>query len=78
MTQTQLINLVNSNQVLTVGFVDAADNTLGVVNGHAYTITAYNATNGTFYLRNPWGFAHADVTFDQLVSLRAIIEWSNT
>jgi hypothetical protein len=78
MTQTQLINLVNSNQVLTVGFVDAADNTLGVVNGHAYTITAYNATNGTFHLRNPWGSSHADVTWSQLVSLRGIMVWSNT
>jgi hypothetical protein len=78
MTQTQLINLVNSNQVLTVGFVDAADNTLGVVNGHAYTITAYNATNGTFHLRNPWGSSHADVTWSQLVSLRGVMVWSNT
>ena len=78
MTQTQLINLVNSNQVLTAGFVHAAGNTLGVVNGHAYTITAYNATNKTFHLRNPWGYAHADVTFSQLVSLRGIMVWSNT
>ncbi|MBJ7298182.1 MAG: peptidase, partial [Dolichospermum sp.] len=78
MNQTQLINLVNSNQILTVGFVYAAGNTLGVVNGHAYTITAYNATNGTFHLRNPWGNTHADVTWSQLVSLRGIIEWSNT
>jgi hypothetical protein len=78
MTQTQLINLVNSNQVLTVGFVDAADNTLGVVNGHAYTITAYNATNGTFHLRNPWGTRDVDVTWSQLVSLRGVMVWSNT
>jgi hypothetical protein len=76
MTQTQLINLVNSNQVLTAGFVYGAG--YGVVNGHAYTITSYNATNGTFYLRNPWGSTHANVTWDQLLSLRAIIQWSNT
>ena len=67
MTQAQLINLVNSNQILTTGF-----------NGHAYTITAYNATNQTFHLRNPWGFAHADYTWSQLVSLRSIMAWSNT
>jgi hypothetical protein len=67
MTQAQLINLVNSNQILTTGF-----------NGHAYTITAYNATNQTFHLRNPWGHDHRDSTFDQLVSLRAIMAWSNT
>jgi hypothetical protein len=76
MTQTQLINLVNSNQILTACFVYGDG--FGVVDRHAYTITSYNATNGTFYLRNPWGNTHADVTFDQLVSLRAIIEWSNT
>jgi hypothetical protein len=75
MTQTQLINLVNSNQVLTAGFVYGAG--YGVVDGHAYTITAYNATNGTFHLRNPWGSTHANVTWDQLLSLRAIIQWSN-
>ena len=78
MTQAQLINLVNSNQILTVGFVDAAGNTLGVVNSHGYSITAYNATNGTFHLRNPWGSTHADVTLDQLVSLRGVMVWSNT
>ncbi|MBE9234427.1 hypothetical protein IQ231_22990, partial [Cuspidothrix issatschenkoi LEGE 03284] len=76
MTETQLINLVNSNQVLTAGFVYGAG--YGVVNGHAYTITSYNATNQTFYLRNPWGSSHANVTWDQLLSLSAIIQWSNT
>jgi hypothetical protein len=76
MTQIQLINLVNSNQVLTAGFVYGAG--YDVVNGHAYTITSYNATNGTFHLRNPWGSSHANVTWDQLLSLSAIIQWSNT
>ena len=76
MTQTQLINLVNSNQVLTAGFVNGAG--YGVVNGHAYTITSYNSTNGTFHLRNPWGTSHADVTWAQLLSLSAIVQWSNT
>ena len=75
MNQTQLINLVNSNQILTVAFVHATEK---VVNGHAYTITAYNDTNGTFHLRNPWGSYHADVTWSQLVSLRGIMAWSNT
>ena len=76
MTQTQLINLVNSNQILTAGFVYGAG--YGVYDSHAYTITAYNATNQTFHLRNPWGTSHADVTWSQLLSLSAIIQWSNT
>jgi hypothetical protein len=75
MTQTQLINLVNSNQVLTAGFVYGGG--YGVVNGHAYTVTAYNSANGTFHLRNPWGASHADVTWSQLLSLSAIFQWSN-
>jgi hypothetical protein len=75
MTQTELINLVSSNKILTAGFVYGGG--YGVVNSHAYTITSYNSTNGTFYLRNPWGTQHADVTWSQLVALRAIIQWSN-
>ena len=76
MTQTQLINLVNSSQILTAGFVDGGG--FGVVNSHAYTITSYNSSNGTFHLRNPWGTSDADVTFAQLQSLTGRIVWSNT
>ena len=76
MTQTQLINLVNSNQVLTAGFVYGGR--YGVEDGHAYTVTGYNSVNQTFHLRNPWGSFHADVTWSQLLSLRAILQWSNT
>ncbi|MFN7677319.1 MAG: pre-peptidase C-terminal domain-containing protein [Cyanobacteriota bacterium] len=75
MIQTQLIDLVSSNKILTAGFVYGAG--FGVVNGHAYTVTAYNSNNQTFHLRNPWGSSHADVTWDQLLSLRAIFIWSN-
>jgi hypothetical protein len=75
MTQSQLIDLVNSNKVLTVGFVYGAG--YGVVNGHAYTITSYNASTGTFRLRNPWGTSHANITWSQLQSLKGIVQWSN-
>ncbi|MCW5315184.1 hypothetical protein GTQ43_15610 [Nostoc sp. KVJ3] len=76
MTKTQLINLVNTNQILTAGFVNGEG--YGVHDGHAYTITAYNATNSTFHIRNPWGYDDADVTWEQLLSLKAVIIWSNT
>ncbi|WP_013322562.1 CARDB domain-containing protein [Gloeothece verrucosa] len=76
MSKTQLINLVNSNQILTAGFVSGAN--YGVVNSHAYTITSYDSTNQTFHLRNPWGYYHADVTWEQLLSLNARIQYSNT
>ena len=76
MNQTQLINLVNSNQILTAGFVNGGG--YGVYNSHAYTITAYNSTTGKFHLRNPWATSHADVTWAELTSLRAYIIYSNT
>ncbi|MFN7501346.1 MAG: CARDB domain-containing protein [Dolichospermum sp.] len=76
MNETQLINLVNSNQILTAGFVNGGG--YGVYNSHAYTITAYNSTTGKFNLRNPWATSHADVTWAELTSLRAYIIYSNT
>lgn len=73
-TQSQLINLVNSTTTpITAGFVQGAG--FGVVNGHAYTVTSYNAATGQFHLNNPWGTSHADVTWAQLRSLNAQIEW---
>ncbi|MEH1962762.1 MAG: C2 family cysteine protease, partial [Nostoc sp.] len=76
MTKTQLIDLVNSNKVLTAGFVNGAN--YGVVNEHAYSVTAYNAANGTFRVRNPWGYKDADLTWDQLLNLKTYFAWSNT
>jgi hypothetical protein len=75
MTATQLINLVNGNVPITAGFVSGGG--FGVVNSHAYTITSYNSATGLFHLNNPWGNTHADVTFAQLGSLNARIQWSN-
>ncbi len=75
MTATQLITLVNGAVPITAGFVSGAG--FGVVNGHAYTITSYNATTGRFRLNNPWGNTHADVTFSELRALNARVEWSN-
>ncbi|MFM7382826.1 MAG: CARDB domain-containing protein [Microcystaceae cyanobacterium] len=77
MTANQLINLVNSNQLLTVGFVNGDGGGL-VVNNHAYTITTYNSTNQTFYLDNPWGTKDAQLTWDQLVSLQGFLQYTTT
>jgi hypothetical protein len=73
---TQLVSLVNSNQILTVGFIHGDG--YGVHNQHAYTITSYNSSTGTFALRNPWGRQHANLTWQQLANLRAVIAGSNT
>jgi len=44
-TQSQLVNWVNSNQIVTVGFVQGG---YGVKNEHAYTITSYNPSTQKF------------------------------
>jgi uncharacterized protein (DUF2141 family) len=75
MTKQQLIDLVNSNKILTAGFVNGAG--YGVVNSHAYTVQSYNSTTGLFRLNNPWGTTHAEVTWEQLNSLQAYIISSN-
>lgn len=75
MTKSELINLVNSNKMLTAGFVSGAN--YGVVNSHAYTLTAYNAATGKFHLHNPWGGSHADVTWAELQDLQGVIQYSN-
>lgn len=72
MTKTSLINLVNSGRMLTAGFVSGGG--FGVVDSHAYTISSYNAATGLFRLHNPWGHSHADVTWDQLQALSAVIQ----
>lgn len=75
MTEQELINLTNSNQLLATATVYGGN--FGVANAHAYTITSYNSSNQTFRLHNPWGHSHADVTWEQLKSLRVTIESTN-
>jgi Calpain family cysteine protease/Calx-beta domain/Ser-Thr-rich glycosyl-phosphatidyl-inositol-anchored membrane family len=75
-TKAQLISLSNSNTLLTVGFVYGTIAADGIVNGHAYTITGYDAATDKFFLRNPWGYSHASVTWDQLIANKAIFNWS--
>jgi hypothetical protein len=79
MAKQQAIALVNSSKLLTAGFInlDSQKNNFGIVNNHAYAITSYNATTGKFRLRNPWAKQHADLTWEQLTSLKAIIQWTN-
>lgn len=74
-TKQTLIDLTNSDKLLTVGFVHGGG--YGVVNEHAYTITSYNAASQTFHLNNPWGHTHADVTWEQLLALKGIVQWTN-
>ncbi len=75
MTASEVINLVNSSKMLTVGFVDGT--IPGVVNNHAYTVTSYNPWTGRFRLHNPWGNSHADVTWAELQSMKGWFQYSN-
>ena len=76
-TQTALINLINSNKVVTIsGFNNLATNSNAgetqistAVQGHAYAITGYNSTTGRFSIRNPWGSQHLSLTYNQLLQL---------
>lgn len=76
LTKDRLIELSNSNKLLTVGFVYGTVEADGIVNGHAYTITSYDAATNKFFLRNPWGHTHASVTWEQLIANKALFEWS--
>ena len=38
----------------------------GVKRKHTYTYESYDVASGTFFLRNPWGSSHANVTFEAL------------
>jgi hypothetical protein len=71
--QHHLINLLHSSTSITAGFVSGGG--FGVVDKHEYTITSYDSATQTFHLRNPWGSTHADVTWSQLRTLNAQIEW---
>lgn len=75
MTKQQLIDLTTSNKLLAAGFVNGGG--FGVMDGHAYTITSYNSSIGKFHLHNPHGNNHVDVTWEQLKSLQAVIQWTN-
>ena len=85
-TQASLINLVNSNRVVTIGnFNRLATNTTSgatlvssAVQSHAYAITGYDAASSRFTIYNPWGTRHLSLTFAQLLSLGGLISSSNS
>lgn len=73
-TQQTLIDWVNSNKIVTLGTNSAPGNNL--VGYHAYAITSYNAASGTFFVRNPWGTQHVELTFAQMVSSNVDLAYS--
>jgi len=51
-----LINAINGNQAITLGTKTSVND--GLVGGHAYSVTGYNAATDMFTLHNPWGTSH--------------------
>ena len=51
-----LITAISGNKAITLGTKSSAAD--GLVGGHAYSVTGYNASTDTFTLYNPWGTSH--------------------
>ncbi|MEL6554515.1 MAG: C2 family cysteine protease [Cyanobacteria bacterium J06621_11] len=84
-TQSEMIGLVNSNRVLTIGgFNNNATNSNAgatevstAIQGHAYVVTGYSSSTGRYTLHNPWGSRHLELTFNQLVQLGGRLDYSH-
>src|SRR6185369_8574214 len=48
-----VINALSSGKAVTAGTKGSTSN--GIISGHAYVLTGYDATTGTFTFYNPWG-----------------------
>jgi hypothetical protein len=59
-TQQAMINALTANQAVTIGTDTSSNNgdtlSYGLYGCHAYAVTGYNKSAGTFTLYNPWGF----------------------
>ena len=84
-SEAELINMVNSNQIVTVrGFnALATDSNAGAtdistgIRSHAYSIVGYDASTGRFDIRNPHDRRHLSLTHAQLRQLGADVRYSN-
>jgi hypothetical protein len=58
--QQDMINALNSGEAVTIGTIGSSNSSdtlpYGLYGSHAYGVTGYNASSGTFTLYNPWGF----------------------
>jgi hypothetical protein len=53
--QQALISAMTSKMAVSIGTDNGNVLAYGLYGGHAYAVTSYNASNGTFTLYNPWG-----------------------
>jgi hypothetical protein len=75
-TKQAVINAIAAYKAVTIGTISAwTDGSYGLYSNHAYAITGYNATTGTFTLYNPWGSDQpGQLTWAQL---QASCDWAN-
>jgi Calpain family cysteine protease len=66
LTKQSLVDALNSQQAVTIGTSGGA-NVGGLVGGHAYVVTGYNAATDSFSFYNPWSFQHpSNLTWTQM------------
>ncbi|NJL09490.1 MAG: hypothetical protein HC908_02540 [Calothrix sp. SM1_7_51] len=80
MTRQELVDIINSNKLVTAGFYEAKN---GMASNHAYTVTSYNQSSDRFSFFNPWGAgswgpAQVELNWQQIYSMDAVFVWSNT
>jgi Calpain family cysteine protease/Bacterial pre-peptidase C-terminal domain len=75
-TKQEAIDLFNSKKLVTISIYDNTNGVSVPVTNHAYVGKSYNATTGLFSFHNPWGTKHFEVTWDQLVTLAAPINYT--
>lgn len=66
-SSAELQNLVNGDNVVTVGW-----------SGHARSIIGYDAITGDYDIRNPYDRNHSSLTHAELIDLGASVSWSNS
>ena len=66
-SSAELQNLVNGDNVVTVGW-----------SGHARSIIGYDAITGDYDIRNPYDRNHSSLTHAELIGLGASVSWSNS
>ncbi|MBT5064399.1 MAG: hypothetical protein HOM65_18340, partial [Verrucomicrobia bacterium] len=68
LNQAELIDMVDRKlpMVFSTSAPCALASLKGVKRKHTYTYESYDVASGTFFLRNPWGNSHANVTFGDL------------
>ncbi len=66
--QSSLTNALAANRAVTIGTKSGAT-VGGLVGGHAYVVSSYNANTNSFTLLNPWGVSNpTPLSWTQLVS----------